>query len=210
MSRQIKRRWLTTGLALAAIGLLIVFPPFHLRPIGQARDTAQPPKFDPRSGASAFWSAHITDAGAHAIEAKVLAQALAAGDADGLGRRSSVGGEPFFLVKGTGMVAGVESRAVRLEIEGTKADVLLRVGPLFGNALRDAVESSEVAALSSFDANALSAELNKIAETTIQPQLMAAAKAGNVIAFVGVAQRREVPGDRFSIVVTPVQVRVVL
>jgi predicted lipoprotein len=194
---------------LAVAGILAVFPPFHIRPIDQARDAGAAAAFDPASGAAGFWSAHVEGASERALQVADLAAKLSARETDNLGRRSSVGGEPFFVVRGEGRVVSVEPRAVRVEVEGTDAEVLLRVGPLFGNVLRDSFESAEVSALSSFDANALGGELNKIAEREVQPAVVAAAQSGNVVSFVGVTQRRETADGHVSIVIIPLSIQVV-
>jgi hypothetical protein len=200
------RKYWNTGIALAVAGLLVAFPPFHVRPIAQARAGTEATKFDPASGAAVFWAAHIERAAESAHDVATVAARLANGDAADLGRRSSVGGQPFFVVKGSGTVSSVESRAVFLKVEGTNAEIQLRTGPLFGNVLRDGFESTEVAALSSFDANALSAELNKIAESRVQPTVVELAKPGQKISFVGATQRREAPDGHVSLVIIPVSV----
>lgn len=208
MPRPTSRKWVTIGIALGIAGALVAFPPFHVRAIDKPREGAQVGKFDAPSGAAVFWSAHITRSAEQARDLVEVATRLAAGEGESLGRRSSVGGEPFFVVKGAGTVTAVEPRAVRLKVEGTDAEVLLRTGPLFGNVLRDAFESSEVAALSSFDANALSAELNKIAETKVQPLVLERAKPGAKLQFVGATQRRETPDGHVSMIIIPVSLEI--
>lgn len=197
--------WLA-GIALGVAGMLLAFPPVHIRPMQEVGLKAQAAGFDPASGAAAFWSTHITRAAEHAHEIVELAAKLKAGDAGIPGRRSSVGGEPVFVVKGTGTVVAVEPRAVRVNVSGTHAEVLLRTGPLFGNLLRDAFESPEVATLSSFDANALAAELNKIAEEQVQPRVVESAMPGSVLSFVGATQPKTTPEGHLSIVVIPIDV----
>jgi predicted lipoprotein len=197
------------GIGLAIVALLIVYPPFHVRRIDAPGDVATPPAFDAPRAAADFWRKHIARAGEGAVDLADLAAILAAGGGEKLGRRTSVGSEPVFVVKGSGRVVATDPRSVRLAIEGSEAQVSLRVGPVFGNVLRDAFESAEVAALSSFDANALSGEINKIAETTIQPRLVAVAKTGQRLSFVGGAQRRDTRDGGMAFVVVPVAVEVV-
>jgi predicted lipoprotein len=167
------------------------------------------PAFDATASAAAFWRKHIDNAATDAIRIEQLVTQLRE-DAEGagkLGRRAGMGANPVYVVRGIGRVTKVDASAISVDIGMDEAEVIIRHGPIFGNALRDAFDSAEVSALNSFEANALSSELNRLAEDRVQPQASQLAKPGARLQFVGCAQRRAARdgGDTFVVVATHVE-----
>lgn len=193
------RRWIRYGVGALAAGLLVaLFPPFHVRtlttPDGKSRVASA--GFDAAAAARKMWEQEIPAVSARAIDANELVASLAA-DPDAaarLGRRIGLGGKVYFFVRGTGRVSSVDSAGVHLSIAVPRAEVLLKTGPVFGNALRDAPGLFDINARSTFDANALSAELNHIAETSVQPGLLGLASPGKNVRFTGCGEASEANG----------------
>jgi hypothetical protein len=193
----------------ALVALFAVFPPFHVRKSGGSLPAAgQAAAFDAVAAARQFWQVHIDDAAAKALSLDELFRRLSAdpAEAGNLGRAAGVGANPVFVVRGSGKVIRVETGAVWLDAGIPGVEVALKTGPLFGNVLRDAFNSPETAALSSFNANALSAELNRLAEEHVHPPLIALAKVGAHLEFLGCAQRKPQKDGRDSLIVTATRV----
>lgn len=183
---------------LAAGLLLILFPPFHVRVVTTDGNLPEASTgFDAGAAARQMWEQGIPAASARAVDANELAAALAAdpGAAARFGQRTGLGGKFYFFVRGTGRVSNIDSAGVHLKIEVPHAEVLLKTGPVFGNAMRDAPGLFDINAHSSFDANALSTELNRIAETRVQPGLLAIASPGKKVQFTGCGEASEVNGQ---------------
>ena len=189
--------------------VLLAFPPFKIRNLA-ARPPASDAQrdFDAAANARKFWDARLSNAASVAHEVKELAAILnhEPGADARLGRRAGLGAEPVFIVLGTGSVIRSDARCVWLEVGDSTIEVVLRTTPLFGSCLRDAFESAEVASLSSFQAKALSSELNKIAEARVQPDLASMAEPHRQVSFVGCAQRRVLEDGRQSFIVVATSV----
>jgi hypothetical protein len=192
-------RWLRYAVAVLALGLFIVtFPPFHVRSLTSSNGlpAATTGAFDPVEAARTMWEHGFPAAAAQAIDVKVLATALAADPeaAARLGRRTGLGGKYFFFVRGEGRILSIDPEGVRLDIGVSGAEVLLKTGPIFGNALRDASGQFDINAHSSFDANALSTELNRIAEASAQPALLGIAAQAKQLRFTACGEASEANG----------------
>jgi predicted lipoprotein len=188
---------------LAWLALLVVvgsvFPPFHVRRIdaspgqrladGQGlsggASTPATAAFDARQTAATYWHDQLVPAASRATDAATLAALLAHDPAAAVshyGRRAGLGGNAWYFVRGSGRVSAINRQGVRLMIAGnSKLAVLLPIGPIFGNALRDATGLLDAKNFSSFDFNALSAE------TEVQPGLQRAA-VGQRVRFLGCAE----------------------
>jgi predicted lipoprotein len=190
-----KLGWLKYAAWPMALALLwVVAPPFHVRRTDTPVVSASPPThaaLDVPAYADKFWSEKLLPAGGRAVDAQILLKALqrdAEAAARQYGRRTGLGGSAFYLVRGEGRVASIDRKGVRLELSAGGGTVLLMTGPLFGNALRDATGLNDIGKFSSFEFNALSAELNRIAETRVQPVLLAHAQSGARLRFTGGAE----------------------
>ena len=193
------RHWLRYAIAVLAVGLLVVlFPPFHVRglvtPDGDSPSTTA--GFESAAAARQMWEQGIPAVSERAVEVNELAAALAAdpGAAARFGKQVGLGGKFYFFVRGAGRVGAIDSAGVHLSIDVPRAEVVLRTGPVFGNALRDAPGLFDINAHSSFDANALSTELNRIAETNVQPALLAIASPGKELFFTACGEASHANG----------------
>lgn len=176
--------------------LLIVFPPFHIvsrRTVTALAARADAPEtFAPAVFAARFWKERLQPAASHAPPAAPLLAALrqdAAAAAKTHAHRVGLGSAAYYFVRGTGRVVGVERSRVLLEVDG--AVIALRKGPVFGNVVRDGcglLDVNQVPGLGEF--NALSAELNRLVETRVQPPLQSVA-VGATLRFSGCAEAPE-------------------
>jgi predicted lipoprotein len=186
------------------VGLAVVwtaYPPFRIRHLttSPARIDStldRPRAFDAQAEAADFWKSELMPFSTHAVNLDVLLPALLESDtaASKYGRRRGIGGKYYYLVRGEGRLASIDRKAIAVDINGPKsAKVLLVIGPVFGNALRDATDLFPGNGLSSFEFNAFGAALNRIAEVQVQSQYQNA-PAGSWIAFSGAAETEVVDG----------------
>jgi predicted lipoprotein len=187
------------AVALAAVALWWVFPPIRIVPLQSAAATVGNPAadaaFDPAAMAAKLWSGELRAAAQRAAEASVVATAIRY-DPEAARRKHarSVGlGAAYYFVRGSGKVIARDRNTVRLALEGPQpAIVALRIGPVFGNAVRDGIgllDVNQVPGLHEF--NALSAELNQRVESEVLPLLREQADVGAVVTFAGSAEAPE-------------------
>lgn len=210
-------RWL--AFALVAVVLLVVFPPFHVsrldpdgKPVGTGVGAAA--AFDAVAFTSTFWKEKLQPAATQApavapIALAVRADPLAA--AKQHGHKVGEGTTWYYFARGSGRVTAVERSRLLVEIDDAPgAIVAVRTGPVFGNAVRDGcglLELNSVPGLAEF--NAVSAELNRMIEQSVQPPLKTGVEVGMRVAFVGCAEAPETVGSGPLLVFVPVQAEVV-
>jgi predicted lipoprotein len=211
-------RWL--ALALGAVVLLVVFPPFRFvrlgpdgRPVATAT-TATPEVFDPVAFTGSFWTERLQPA---ATQAPALAPIVLAVRADPVaaakqhGHKVGVGTTWYFFARGTGRVAAVERSRLLVEVDGAPGVIVaVRTGPVFGNAVRDGcrlLELNTVPGLAEF--NAVSAELNRMIEQSVQPPLRTGIEVGTRLSFTGCAEAPESVDSGPLLVFVPVQAEVI-
>jgi predicted lipoprotein len=210
-----ERRWPLKWLVWAAAAgvVLIVFPPFHVRPLrlGVA-PAAIPGAVDVPRVAEKFWVDQLAGPSAKPVEVRTLLMALGGNPqraAEKYGHRSGIGGSAYFLVEGSGRVTSIDRGGVRLSVDGgSSLPLLLMTGPVFGSALRDATGLLDTADFNSFDFNALGAELNRLAETRAQPALRTGVSVGSNISFVAAGELDDATGDRPVLKLVPIRVTV--
>jgi predicted lipoprotein len=210
-------RWLV--LALVAIVVLVVCPPFHLsrlgpdgKPVGTGADAAA--AFDAVAFTADFWAARLQPA---ATQAPALAPIVLAVRADPMaamkqhGHKVGEGTTWYYFARGSGRVTAVERSRLLLEIDDAPgAIVAVRTGPVFGNAVRDGsglLELNSVPGLAEF--NAVSAELNRMIEQSVQPPLKTGVEVGMRVAFVGCAEAPETIDSGPLLMFVPVKAEII-
>ena len=202
--------WVAAALALGAV--LVAYPPVRIKvrhPVAALYEpaTTGAVAFDAPAFAAKFWSGPL--AAASAADGAVLLKNLRTDPAAALrgARRVGLGNAAYFFLNATGRVTAVERSRILVDVAGQL--VAIRTGPVFGNVVRDGcglLEVNQVPGLAEF--NALSAELNRLVETTVQPKLAGLA-AGATVTVVGCAEAPEtVPADGPLLTVIPVRVEV--
>lgn len=168
--------------------------------------------FDPVSAAAKIWKNDLPAAAAtHAVELAILAPALRANPEAAKKQFAHAAdlGTAYYFVRGTGKVVARERNTLRIAPDGASAEtVALRLGPVFGNAVRDGcglLDVNSFPGLAEF--NALSAELNALVEKNVLPPLREKAVVGAVVSFAGCAEAPESAPDAGEplLVIVPVQ-----
>jgi predicted lipoprotein len=102
-------------------------------------------------------------------------------------------------------VVGEDQIALAISRNATNAEVVLQVGVLFGNAIRDGTGLLNVNDFpNSQDFNAISEQLNRLVESRVQPKLREIAKAGAFVKFAGCAEVNDESSDLQPLNVVPV------
>jgi len=216
--RKMSRAAPAVAIAIAAFAFLWVFPLFRIVPLrGTATHLANPATgraFDPAAVAAKLWSGELPEAAQRAADASVVAASIRA-DPSAARRshaRSEGLGTAYYFVRGTGTVIARDHSMIRLALEGPQpAIVALRIGPIFGNAVRDGtglLDVNQVPGLHEF--NALAAELNLLVESQVLPGLREKTDVGAVVTFAGCAEAPEsVPeGNAPILLIVPVRAEV--
>ena len=203
--------WLV-GLVLLA-GLLWRFPLFHAVPLKIAAEQKAAAVFNPVQFAETFWSAQLLPAIAKSVKAETLLPAIqsdAAAAKKQFSRSIGAAENYFYFLAGSGKVIAVSDDEISLNLTGgTNVEVALQTGLVFGNTLRDGtglLNSSDYS--NSQDFNDISAALNHIVETRVQPKLREQAKVGAKISFVGCAEVADEATDLKPLKLIPIQTEV--
>jgi predicted lipoprotein len=210
----IRRLILSIAAALSIAGITWVFPLFHIVPLDMARESREVADVNIPEFTERFWNDQLTPALSRAADAKVFLDAL---DVDSKVAREkygrTVGVSNIFLVfiQGTGRVVSADSKGVALAIRDGAAgpDLVLSVGMVFGNIVRDATGLLDMNKFSSQDFNDISAELNRIVETRVLPMLREHAEVGREIRFVVCAEMTNNVNRQKPLKVVPLRVELV-
>jgi predicted lipoprotein len=187
------------------------FPLFHIVPLKRAEAEKEAGKFDAVQFTQELWSGKLNASFDHAIDAKVLLDAIQASPSNAqkkYARTLSLGGGYFYYLRGEGRVLSTNSDGISLAIhpDGTNAEVVLETGMIFGNAVRDGtglLNASDYPNLEDF--NSISAELNKLVEARVLPSLREQIRVGAKVSFVGCAEVDDETTDLNPLQVVPVQ-----
>lgn len=205
--------------AVLAFGALFwIYPPFHIVKTGHASGAKSGQStgeaFDAAAVAAKAWS---NDFQAAAKQASPLDAVVTAIQHDPTGARSKYAraaglGTVYYFVRGQGKVVSREGNRLRLALDADPTLLVeLRIGPVFGNTVRD---GSGLFDLNSFpglqEFNALAAELNALVEKNVLPALVEKAQVGSVITFAGCAEAPEskAPPGQPVLILTPVEAEV--
>jgi predicted lipoprotein len=202
------------ALLVAAVGVLWLFPLFHIVRTDELQAARQLTAFDASTFAQSFWTERLTPSLAEAADAAELLAAFrqnAQLAREKFGRKVGVGRKRLFMLRGSGTISGVDATGVRVSIhnEGAEPDVLLRTGLLFGNTIRDAsglLDASDFANSQHF--NDISTELNRIVEASVITKLKEQAAPGRKIQFLGCAELADGAGDVLPLKVIPLDVQI--
>ena len=199
---------------------LYFFPLVHFVPLDPpasaptATAVAAPATFDPVAAAAAIWKTDLPAAVPRAVDLKILVGPLRenAGTAKARFAKSSGLGAAYYFVRGSGKVVARERNFVRVAIEGAGSEIVaLRIGPVFGNTVRDGCGFLDVNAFPGLqEFNALSAALNALVEKSLLPALREQAKVGATVQFAGCAEAPDSAADAGEplLTIVPVQAEV--
>ena len=192
-------------------GVLWRFPPFHIVLLAEVEAAKREEAFDAAGFARKFWEERLTPARETAADAQKVVAAIQTDPQAArveFGRTVGVSRGYFYFLRGEGQVVSVADGRIGLSLEkGPDADVVLLVGKLFGNAVRDAtglVDASDFPNSQHF--NAISQELNRLVETEVVPSVVKLAKIGQQLRFVGCAEVKSEKDDLRPLKLVPLSV----
>lgn len=196
---------------IALGGLTWAFPLFHIVPLEQAA-SIKTANFNAATFAPEFWQNSLVPTFEQAHDAAKVLTAIKSNPDEArksFGKSVGIGRVYFYFLRGEGTVVEVAKDGVAISVIGpdNEADVVLKTGLLFGNAIRDAtgqIRPSDYA--NSQDYNAISKELNRIVQEKVQPRLKAESKAGRKIRFVACAEVRASSKQLLPLVMVPLEV----
>lgn len=179
-------------IVLAALALLcVVFPPFHIRSLKAVREAAASQQFNAADFAAGFWSEKLLPAADQATDAANVLEKINSDPKtvrEQFGRTVGVGSSYYLFLRGDARVVSADENSIGLSLKpvGDEAQIVVELGFVFGNAVRDAtglIKASSYPNAQEF--NDISAALNSMVETNVLPQLQQVAKVGGHIQFIG-------------------------
>jgi len=194
-------------------GLCCVFPPFRVHSLKAVRKAQVSQQFNATDFVGRFWGETLLPATEKAAEVTQVLAVLANVPAtvrEQFGRTVGVSSSYFLFVRGLGRVvsASDDSIGLALKSEGDTADIVVPLGLVFGNAVRDGtglLDSSSYPNAQEF--NDISAALNSIVETNVLPQLRQMAKVGKRIQFAGCVEVADEEADLKPLKLVPITVK---
>jgi predicted lipoprotein len=201
--------WLI-GIAATA-GVCWLFPLFHVVTLKSATAEKVAATFDAMKFAESFWTNRLLPAMTKCSPAETLIPLIQTDPVVAkkkYSRGSGVGDSYFYFVTGAGRIIAVSDDEISIAVTagGTNAEISLQTGLIFGNALRDGtglLSPSDYP--NSQDYNDISAALNHIVETSVQPKLREQAKVGATISFAGCAEVNDESVDLKPLKAIPIQ-----
>jgi len=203
---------------MAGLGLCWLFPLFRIVPLKAPGVATVGPSgvgsFDPAAAAKQIWQKDLPAAAVRALELDLLAPALQADPKAARAKfaRSTGLGTAYYFVRGRGRVVARDRNQVRVALAGAEpAVVALRIGPVFGNTVRDGfglLDVNSFPGLTEF--NALAAALNALVEKNVIPGLRDRAVVGAEVQFAGCAEAPDSAAGAGEplLIVIPVQAEV--
>jgi Predicted periplasmic lipoprotein (DUF2291) len=174
-------------------GVMTIWPPFHI----QRLRNSEPGRIESRAALQArqiadhFWSGTLAAGAVKPVDIRELIEQLQSDPAatQRYGHTADYGGSPYYFLQGDGRVTSVDSTGLWLDVGAPGGmKVLLLVGPIFGNALRDSTGRLPMKGLGISQFNAISAELDRLAETQGQAGLQSGAKVGAMLRLVAAGE----------------------
>jgi predicted lipoprotein len=213
--RSRKGSWDVIGLValVAAAGFCWIFPPFHIRSLTQVRVARASLHFSATDFADRFWKEQLLPSLDRAAEAGKVLAAIAGNPQkaqEQFGRSVGISSSYYFFVRGTGRVITVDDAGVGLSLKGESnaVDVLVPLGLVFGNAVRDGTGLLDASAFpNSQEFNDISAGLNHIVETQVMPELQRIAAPGKRVQFAGCVEVADADTDLKPLKLVPVFVK---
>lgn len=198
---------------LFVVGLCCVFPPFRVHSLKAVREAQVSKQFNAAEFVGRFWGEKLLPATEKATDATQVIAAAASNPTkvrEQFGRTVGVTSSYFLFVRGAGRVvsASDDSIGLTLKSEGDTAEIVVPLGLVFGNAVRDGtglLDSSSYPNAQEF--NDISAALNSMVETNVLPQLQQLAKVGKRIQFTGCVEVADEETDLKPLKLVPIAVK---
>jgi hypothetical protein len=174
-------------------GVMAIWPPLHIHRLrnpapGQIESRTV---LQARGIADGFWRGTLTAGAVTPLDIRSLIELLQKDPAAAqqVGHTADYGGSPYYFLQGNGRVTSIDSTGLWLDVAAQGGmKVLLLVGPIFGNALRDATGKLPMKDLGFTQFNAVSEELDRLAESQGQAGLQGGVKVGAILHFVAAGE----------------------
>ena len=195
-----------------ATALCWTFPPFHIRSRKEMRAMQDKAGFNAVGFVNQFWTEKLLPAGARATDVLAVRTMIVTSPKqvrERFGRTVGLSSSYFLFLRGAGRVVSVDNDNIGMALtaEGSEADLVVPLGPVFGNAVRDGtglLDSSSYPNAQEF--NDISAALNSIVETNVLPQLQRIATVGKHIRFTGCVEVNDEDQDLKPLKLVPIAV----
>lgn len=192
-SRSAKANSFVIGLVALVVvaGFCWIFPPIHIRSLARVQAAKASAQFSAPDFVGKFWNERLLKSLDQAADAGRVLAAIAAGPQkahEQFGHSVGISSSYFLYLRGSGRVVSVDDAGIGLSLkaEGNDVDVLVPLGLVFGNAVRDGTGLLDSSAFpNSQEFNDISAELNHIVETRVLPELQRIAAIGKRVQIVG-------------------------
>jgi len=197
---------------IALAVLCVVFPPFHVRSLKAVRKAQSNAQFDATEFVGQFWRETLSPATEQAVDVTKVLEAMVTGPEkvrEQFGRTVGVSSTYYLFVRGAGRVVAADDDSIGLTIqaEGGTADIVVPLGLVFGNAVRDGTGLLHASSYpNAQEFNDISAVLNSIVETNVLPQLQRVAKLGRRVHFVGCVEVDNEDTDLKPLKLVPIEV----
>jgi len=205
------KRLLPTLVGLALLGALSwMCPPFHIRSLKAVRAVAEDQQFNAADFASSFWEEQLLPAVEQASDAAAVLERITADPKsvrEQFGRTVGVSSSYYLFLRGQGRVVSADENSIglRLTPDGDEAQIVIELGFVFGNAVRDATGLISAGHYpNAQEYNDISAALNGIVETNVLPQLQKIAQVGSRIRFAGCVEAEDEEVDLQPLKLVPV------
>ncbi|SMF65317.1 Predicted lipoprotein [Alteromonadaceae bacterium Bs31] len=167
-------RWVAAALCLAV--LLYFVPLVHFTPLQQAQDKIAQAKFDAVKYADDFWHGPLLAETENALKIEELISALQASPkkaAERYGKRLGLSSSSSYFIRGTGTIISKQDDVISIALTNSdSAKVVIELGPVFGNAIRDGSGLLDISQFSNTqEFNAISSEINMKVEQLVFPVL---------------------------------------
>jgi predicted lipoprotein len=208
-----KRFRLGFVIVLLIAGFCLAFPPIRIKSKTARQQAVAESTFQAATFVEKFWNENLLAASGQAVEAEKVLGVIAENPSkvrEQFGRTVGISSSYGLHIRGKGRVVSVSEDAVGLAVlrQDDVADVTIPLGFVFSNIVRDGtglLDSSNYPNAQQF--NEISAELNKIVEEKVMPEVTRLAEIGKVLEFVGCVEVEDEETDLMPLEVVPISVK---
>lgn len=195
------------------VSFCVAFPPIHIRSKKARQDAIAETTFNPAAFVGKFWTERLLPASGQAADAEKILAVVAESPGkvrEQFGRTVGISSSYGIHIRGKGRVVSISEDAVGLAVlsKDDVADVTIPLGFLVSNIVRDGtglLNSSSYPNAQEF--NEIAAELNKIVEEKVMPEVKRVAVVGKQLEFVGCVEVEDEETDLKPLDVVPISVK---
>ncbi|WP_353718470.1 DUF2291 domain-containing protein [Dyadobacter sp. 676] len=195
-------------LLYVAVFALLAYNSVYFRKLDEVKAGAE--TFDAAGYARDFWNKKLMPGLSKAADLNALVTQLKTEKDKAFAQHShalGIGNIRYFLVKGQGVVTGVDENEVAVEVGNIRARIATEY--IFGNAVRDASGAIDIDAFTnSMDFNNVSAEINKLIREKVVPPFKSGVRKGDRVSFHGAIElnREHLQLDNIEIIPVSLQI----